>query len=105
MARTLVVVVLVSLPLAPAPALAECAWVLWEMWAGNDAGEAWTAVSGEVSRERCDRAKELLYQEQVGKGAERNGRAVLWTDKKGKTWVIVSACLPDTVDPRGPKAK
>ena len=66
----------------PATAYAECAWVLWAVGA-NVA----VTLSAWPTREECvsDQARS----------------AASYTPKTGETIRLV--CLPDTVDPRGPK--
>jgi hypothetical protein len=70
-------------------AAAECAWVLWAVVAKSDPrsqGEvlrSWQAVRGMDTRQDCENvARE--YQPKASKNA-------------------MYSCLPDTVDPRGPK--
>jgi len=84
-----------------APAYAERAWVLWERWFSEGTGDSWTALGSEVSQWACNRASESEYAQAVRKGVERNGRALKVNDK---TFAFYT-CLPDTLDPRAPKAK
>jgi len=76
-------------------AMAECAWVTWQFApsSANDK-QAWTAI-GAFSRESggeaaCDRF-----------ASDRNAREE--KNEQGKLLRIRYTCLPDTVDPRGPK--
>ncbi len=64
-------------------ASAECAWVLWGQTRGN---RYLPMGDGHTSLESCQARADLLTK----------------NDKK-KTFVY--SCLPDTVDPRGPKGK
>jgi hypothetical protein len=80
---------------------AECAWVLWERWLSEGTGDSWTALGCEVSQWACNRASEREYAQAVRKGVERIGRALKVNDQTS----IFYTCLPDTVDPRGPKGK
>ncbi len=88
-----------SLVTTAATAHAECAWVLWERWSSEGTGDSWTALGSEGSQWACNRASESEYAQGVRKGVERIGRALKINDKT----FIFYACLPDTVDPRGPK--
>ena len=68
-----------------APAHAECAWVLW-----SASGGASLPVSAWDAKSRCEEAKN-----------ERLRALSTTVERKDVTFV----CLPDTVDPRGPKGK
>ena len=81
-----------------APAAAECAWVLWmnqprslpdgTSWL-YDAG--WGPVGAASSEQQCRALVPEGYS--LGQVSGPQGRVRLYI------------CLPDTVDPRGPKAK
>jgi len=101
LARRASLLVAFSLLTSAATAYAECAWVLWERWFSQGTGDSWTAVGSEVSKWACNRASESEYAQAVRKGVERNGRALKVSDKT----FIFYTCLPDTLDPREPKAK
>lgn len=90
-----------SLLTSAATGYAEGAWVLWERWFNQETGDSWTPVGSEVSEWACNRARESEYAQAVRKGVERNGRALKVNDKT----FIFYTCLPDTVDPRGPRGK
>ena len=68
-----------------ATAHAECAWVLW-----SASGGASLPVSAWDANSRCEEAKN-----------ERLRALSSTVERKDVTFV----CLPDTVDPRGPKGK
>jgi len=69
-------------------ASAECAWVLW-LGSGSRSGNAsWAPLIGYVSRDECYQAAKRTQDQEVAKGSSN-----------------VYTCLPDTVDPRGPKGK
>ena len=76
-------------------ASAECAWVLWQssVIAGE---EQWSVVSAYSpsggDEDACKQA-----------AARFNRRGEQKSDIPGRLYVHV--CLPDTVDPRGPKGK
>jgi hypothetical protein len=65
-------------------ASAECAWVLWRI--NTTVRNTAIPIAGYESQDRCKEA-----------GMEKNATAA-----RGGEWY---ACLPDTVDPRGPKGK
>jgi hypothetical protein len=67
---------------------AECAWVLWTKINALE----WETRGGYDTRAECERER--------GKSVE----GVL-QGTGGSQFVVLNACLPDTVDPRGPKAR
>jgi hypothetical protein len=87
--RTLLVAL--SLLTSAATAYAECAWVLW---AGTEKNPRplvgnpiqWRSVEGYDTRRACVEAATETAK-----------------NPKNKAWEF--SCLPDTMDPRGPKAK
>ena len=67
------------------PAAAECAWVLWSVPQGVPKGSGpWEPLSGTKTYEEC--------QQHAQANAKRNPDTFY-------------TCLPDTVDPRGPRGK
>jgi hypothetical protein len=73
---------------------AECAWVLWMQVALSTGGpDQLTPLDAHLSKTVCDQAK--LQAQRVARDAER---------KVGAPEPVL-LCLPDTVDPRGPKGK
>lgn len=98
----IVSVALLSLTLLAGSASAECAWVLWSTVYDKDKegklqpGKT-HAASAHTTKEECDR--EL-------RGGAATVREMLALEKKalGETLgEITLICLPDTIDPRGPK--
>jgi len=99
-----------------ATASAECAWVFW-----LEAGDARThesssrPLSGWSTREACEQAltQKLAADSEKDTSMDATvdpqaGRPRLWLRRKGHPEplaVYTYVCLPDTVDPRGPKGK
>ena len=75
----------VALTAPAATAYAECAWVLW-----SASGGASLPVSAWDAKSRCEEAKNERLRALSGT-----------VERKDVSFV----CLPDTVDPRGPKGK
>ena len=105
-----------SLLASAATASGECAWVFW-----LEAGDPRTheslsrPVSGWGTREACEQALTQKLASDSEKNTEMDvtvdpqaGRPRLWVRRKGRSEplaVYSYVCLPDTVDPRGPKGK
>jgi hypothetical protein len=92
LARRASLIVAFSLLTSAATAYAECAWVLWTQVKQTDRtahlsrAEHYSILDSFVSRNECDR-----QQTRMSNNPElRHSRFV---------------CLPDTIDPRGPKGK
>ena len=85
-----------SLLMSAATASAECAWVMWLQVLEKNRREpqytnvTWTLVNSFASRESCD-AMKADFPSDYKKTLERGDP------------VSIPVCLPDTVDPRGPK--
>ncbi len=107
--RGIVAVLIFAVVLAlPASVFAECAWVLWTVHATIDPNANWeTAVrinpanwqpshAFDTARS-CNSEKTALDLEESKARRERN-RAGIW-----EAWAY--RCLPDTIDPRGPKGR
>jgi len=105
-----------SLLSSAATAHAECAWVFW-----LEAGDARThetssrPVSGWGTREACEQALTQRLAADSVKDTSMDvtvdpqvGRPRLWVRRKGHPELLAVytyVCLPDTVDPRGPKGR
>jgi len=81
---------------APASASAECAWVLWvhtedKGLRGWWDGPKWTPRSAFASKKECEDPLGIR-----SKGAPGDDPLDI---RSKQSWI----CLPDTVDPRGPK--
>ncbi len=108
-----------SLLTSVATACAECAWVFWEESTGPPLHEGSTrAVSAWNTRDACEQAltQKLgsdsdLYSKNTNTEVmidHQAGQPRLWARTKGHPELLIMntyVCLPDTVDPRGPKGK
>jgi hypothetical protein len=92
-ARASLIVVLL-LPTSPCTAFAVCAWLLW---VGGD--EVWIREDAFDGRAACVRWLDT-WQRDHRDNTVRGSETVL-VFASGTKYV----CLPDTVDPRGPKGK
>jgi hypothetical protein len=79
-----------------AMAHAECAWVLWVTGAANTASGPGVDSSPWASYESLQECKTALQGAAMKKIVAEN-------ERKGLS--LFPVCLPDTVDPRGPKGK
>ncbi len=94
-------------------ASAECAWVLWNNLSFTDGPTGHLTISGAFeTRADCQPAARRAYEmmgappEIVDALIENPERGWSAKAKDGRTTVLVlNRCLPDTVDPRGPKGK
>jgi hypothetical protein len=77
-----------------ATAYAECAWVLWGAY-----GQGGAAAAGSVAP-RTYRPMRAFTKE-----ADCSEYEVAWNKTQRRDGWIEYVCLPDTVDPRGPKGK
>jgi|RhiMetdeSRZDD1v2_1073273.scaffolds.fasta_scaffold143019_3 hypothetical protein len=82
------VIVALSLLTSAATASAECAWVLWTRWSTD---ERFASVDGYETKRECERALAMMRGMDKATGTKDPSQ--------------LSLCLPDTVDPRGPKGK
>ena len=76
--------------LAATSASAECAWVLWVAPLNADNPGRWEPDLAYQTSKDCQRASDLWNE---------------WNhNPKNRNALIETRCLPDTVDPRGPKS-
>ena len=105
MATLLIALVLLA---SAATVCAECAWVLWTEERNADSGPPKLWVTDAFStREECrTRVESMTALIGRGLGGRAVGNTVIMSNKDGKhSLVFAYYCLPDTVDPRGPKGK
>jgi hypothetical protein len=80
-----------------ATACADCAWVLWS----NDHAKQWVLRGTHRDKQACFRQIEKEFDDHPATYRERADGNML---AKGSVSTYTFHCLPDTVDPRGPKA-
>ena len=94
-------VALLSLPLFPDPAFAECAWVLWQQTLTDNPAAPpdgfWTPRDSFTSNRPCATMADSMNAKAVSPEGRRGP-----TGFRSTTFFV---CLPDTIDPRAPKAK
>lgn len=105
------VIVALSLLIPAATAYAECAWVLWVRTQVPGQATTTSVLGAYEARAECKNAER---EEIAGVRAKfpsakmKVDRETVWVwNEKGVAAVITHDyyCLPDTVDPRGPKTK
>ena len=103
LARRASLLVAFSLLTSAATAYAECAWVLWE----RINAEPWSLKDGFSDADSCKRALRSGIRKSVSRypGSEDSGGNTAVIAKGSGRLTLTFACLPDTVDPRGPKGK
>jgi len=86
-----------------ATASAECAWVLWE----QINTQPWSVKDGFADTDSCQRALRSGIRKAVARypGSKDSGGNTAVIAKANGHFTPTFACLPDTVDPRGPKGK
>src|SRR5215813_3853548 len=107
--RALAIATVSLLPWA-GTARAECAWVMWleqTTLRGGDKQVEWVPTGVPTSRDCYDSLKSAMKTQskpEPGSTLEVRGNQIV--RKSGvATWILAYSCLPDTVDPRGPKGK
>jgi hypothetical protein len=97
-------IVVLSLLASAATAYAECAWVLWS-YAVHSSVESYNVESALPTLKECDEAVHDAAKALKSSGYTISGpgnHAVIG-QRGERGWKYF--CLPDTVDPRGPKGK
>ena len=101
---------LLALVSTASSASAECAWVLWTAVSSPGGEVQWTAdglpPAIECSRARDSTMKVQQSRRDAGETLEVVGSNMLIRKARDGHVIIAQwTCLPDTVDPRGPKGK
>ena len=104
-------------------AYAECAWVLWEerdFWSGgasaSDSSKEWTIHFARGTQADCEIVLVRVWQVRVKHNQPGADTPGIKDVKSAPGYVAVNyqtggstsytfRCLPDTIDPRGPKGK
>ena len=98
LARRALLVATVSLLTSAATTYAECAWVLWS----SDHGQHWVIHGTHRDKRACFKQIEREFADHHATETERaDGNMHV----QGSVAMYTFHCLPDTVDPRGPKVK
>ncbi len=99
---------------AAATVYAECAWVLWSETAWveklnpKSAQPFWTLIQADTAEAACESA--LATKIRQTSRPEKNVKVEVSGNMVSKEYeramaIVRYVCLPDTVDPRGPKGK
>jgi len=108
--------VALSLLTSAAMAHAECAWVLWveshftSLSSNSSDPSKWESVDGLATGQACKEARRAWITKHVPEPQRRDALASnmflgpVDPDMKGAVQPMTLTCLPDTMDPRGPKA-
>jgi hypothetical protein len=107
------VVVIVLTLVAPMQAWGECAWVLWAQgfiegtYPTGVVVEPWRPVGGWQAKGDCDTNKSATMkrgeEQQKTPEAKQTWKLVMGEYADTAKVIVEYVCLPDTVDPRGPK--
>jgi hypothetical protein len=103
-ASVIVVPMLCSLLIA-GTASADCAWVLWNE--SSTSPNPWRLVSAWPDQPSCEQERSMMYTRlRLGPAPPPGIATPLYTQDGKNTFAGTTSyvCMPDTVDPRGPKA-
>ena len=96
LAHRTAVLVAFSLLTSAATAHAECAWILWAGGVKTSGEAVYAPLEGYPTRAECEKGRRASSVDEVEQ---------LKRDVAGAGMKLAFTCLPDTVDPRGPKGK
>jgi hypothetical protein len=88
--------IVLSLLASTATAYAECAWVLWAGGVKTSGEAVYAPIEGYPTKAECEKGRSASSVDEVEQ---------LKRDVAGAGIKLAFTCLPDTVDPRGPKGK
>jgi hypothetical protein len=94
--RRATLLVALSLLTSAATAYAECAWVLWAGGVKTSGEVVYVPIEGYLTKAECEKGRSASKVDEVEQ---------LKRDVAGAGMKLAFTCLPDTVDPRGPKGK
>ena len=113
LARGASLVVVLLLLTSVGTAYAECAWVLWMSDSQIRAQSSWVPHGAFVTRQDC-----IMGAQKAFDPFRDGGMSIVSEDQTGGFFLITNAlrpsgvivpvtvqCLPDTVDPRGPRTR
>jgi hypothetical protein len=106
--RRAAVLVAFSLLASAATAHAECSWVLWQHQGISPIGapvQQWLLQPVEATSNEQECRKLLARIDGALGPQDVNGYSYVNDSASGKQTRVRNFCLPDTVDPRGPKGK
>jgi hypothetical protein len=96
LARRASLLIAFSLLASAATAYAECAWILWAGGVKTSGEAVYAPIEGYPTRAECVKGRSTSSVDEVEQ---------LKRDVAGAGMKLAFTCLPDTVDPRGPKGK
>jgi hypothetical protein len=115
MNRWLLTVALLCGLLAVAVSASAQSWVLWRETGSTVSPDHWQVESAWGNKRQCEAASAVAVERAVAKSDIASGwtvvpdkdspRSSYTTRSREGLWVTTFRCLPDTIDPRGPKAK
>jgi hypothetical protein len=85
-----------SLLTSTATAYGECAWILWAGGVKTSGEAVYAPIEGYPTRAECEKGRSASSVDEVEQ---------LKRDVAGAGMKLAFTCLPDNVDPRGPKGK